>query len=208
VFVLGGGRRPRRPRKGARRAALDRGRAGRAQAPGGRALRAQGDLRSSFITFLLSDANSRTSARSRRPWRTPCPTRRRSRARRRTTRAAPSAREPRPCRWRAAFAARFETLRAYVVLSLVVRLRGSGGTIVALDRSSRSVFGCGFKPIESVEGIPGAFLRGRGPVWPGRGNTAALPPGPSGERPAAWRRAPDCGLHMAYRFANDRGRAA
>ena len=83
AFVLGGGQRPRRPRKGARRAALDRGRAGRAQAPGGRALRAQGDLRSSFITFLLSDANSRTSARSRRPWRTPCTTRRRSRARRR-----------------------------------------------------------------------------------------------------------------------------
>jgi hypothetical protein len=38
------------------RAALDRGRAGRARVPFG--LRAQGDLRSSFITFLLSDANS------------------------------------------------------------------------------------------------------------------------------------------------------
>ena len=41
--------------------------------------------------------------------------------------------------------------------------------------------GCGFKPIESFEGMPGAFLRGRGPVWPGRGNTAALPPGPSSD---------------------------
>ena len=30
----------------------------RAQAPGGRRLRAQEDLRSSFITFLMSDANS------------------------------------------------------------------------------------------------------------------------------------------------------
>ena len=46
------------------------------------------------------------------------------------------------------------------------------------------------------EGIPGAFFRGRGPVWPGRGNTAALSPGPSSEHPAAWRRAPDCGLPM------------
>ena len=51
------------------------------------------------------------------------------------------------------------------------------------------------------EGIPGAFFRGRGPVWPGRGNTAALSPGPSNEHPAACRRAPDC-LHMAYQFAN------
>ena len=64
VFVLGGGRRPRRPRKGARRAALDRGRAA-VQA----VLKRQAgvpfapkDLRSSFTTFLLSDANSRTSA--------------------------------------------------------------------------------------------------------------------------------------------------
>ena len=48
--------RRRRPRQAARRAALDRGRQGRAQAPGGRAL-APKDLRSSFITFLLSDAN-------------------------------------------------------------------------------------------------------------------------------------------------------
>jgi len=42
----------------------------------------------------------------------------------------------------------------------------------------------------------GCLSSGEGPclagAWPGRGNTAALSPGPSGERPAAWRRAPDC----------------
>ena len=50
-----------RPRQAPGRATLDRGREGRAQTPGGRALlRAQGakDLRSSFITFLLSDSNT------------------------------------------------------------------------------------------------------------------------------------------------------
>jgi len=58
------------------------------------------DLRSSFITFLLSETPTRTR-RSRRPWRRPCATRRRCRARRRTTRSAHRARGPRPCRWRA-----------------------------------------------------------------------------------------------------------
>jgi hypothetical protein len=58
------------------------------------------DLRSSFITFLLSDANTDEALKKAR-WRTRCATRRRSRARRRTTRTAPSARGPRPCRWRA-----------------------------------------------------------------------------------------------------------
>ena len=36
-----------------------------------------------------------------------------------------------------------------------------------------------------------SFFGGRGPVWPGRGNTAALSPGPGSEHPAAWGRAPD-----------------
>jgi hypothetical protein len=35
------------------------------------------------------------------------------------------------------------------------------------------------------EGIPGAFLRGRGPVWAGRGSSTALSPGPSSKHPAA-----------------------
>jgi hypothetical protein len=49
---------------------------------------------------------------------------------------------------------------------------------VVLDRWSWSVFGCGFKPIESLRGIPGvpfSFLRGRGPsaLRPGAGARGA-----------------------------------
>ena len=52
------------------------------------------DLR---ITFLLSDANLHEALKKA----VAHAMRRRSRARRRTTRTAPSARGPRPCRWRA-----------------------------------------------------------------------------------------------------------
>jgi hypothetical protein len=69
---------------------------------------------------------------------------------------------------------------------------------------------CGFKPIESlrVTVYQVAFLRGRGPVWPGRGNTTALSAPVQvarGEHPAAWRRALDWSSNVAMTEA--RGRA-
>ena len=80
-------------------AALDRARAGGAQAPGGRALRAQGPTLVLHHLPVLSDAIS-DEVLKKALWRTPCATRRLSRARRRTTRSAPIVRGRQPCRFR------------------------------------------------------------------------------------------------------------